>query len=89
VPAVAVLTRAPPRSDEETLETTRALKSLGLPLLNTWMGERKVYRRALTQGQAVAEFDPSSKAAREINRIWREIQKLDITTLLPGKETAA
>lgn len=72
--AVAILTRAPCRHDEETLETERVLKALGLPMLKTWMGERKVYRRALTQGQAVAEFDPKSKAATEIRAIWKEIE---------------
>lgn len=77
VPAVAVLTRAPSRRDEETGETTKALEALALPLLATWMGERKIYRRALTQGQAVAEFDPSSKATREINAIWAELVALD------------
>jgi len=74
--AVAVLTRAPPRQDEETSETERTLKTLELPVLKTWMGERKIYRRALTQGQAVAEFDPRSKAAAEIYAIWREIEQL-------------
>src|SRR3712207_9053331 len=49
VPSVAVLTRAPAKRDEETNETEKALGALGLPLLETWMGERKVYRRALTQ----------------------------------------
>ena len=82
VPAVAVLTRAPPRKDEETGETARALESLGLPLLSTWMGERKVYRRALTQGQAVAEFEPLSKAAQEIKAMWKELDRLDTTDLL-------
>ncbi len=52
--SVAILTRAPPRQDEETLETERTLTALELPMLKTWMGERKIYRRALTQGQAVA-----------------------------------
>src|ERR687894_260676 len=75
VPAVAVLTRAPAKRDEETNETEKALEALGLPLLETWMGERKVYRRALTQGQAVAEFDPSSKAAKEIGKLWKEIER--------------
>jgi chromosome partitioning protein len=89
VPAVAVLTRAPPRNDEETLETTKALEALGLPMLETWMGERKVYRRALTQGQAVEEFDPTSKAAQEIRRIWQEIERLDIPSLLAREEAAA
>lgn len=82
VPAIAILTRAPPRHDEETIETTKALKALGLPMFNTWMGERKIYRRALTQGQAVSEFDPGSKAAREIKNIWREIDRLDVMALL-------
>ncbi len=76
VPAVAVLTRAPAKRDEETNETEKALEALGLPLLRTWMGERKVYRRALTQGQAVAEFDPNSKAALEIKKLWKEIEQL-------------
>jgi chromosome partitioning protein len=85
VPAVAVLTRAPAKRDEETGETERALEALGLPLLETWMGERKVYRRALTQGQAVAEFDPASKAAKEIARLWKEIERLDVA----GRKAAA
>ena len=81
VPAVAVLTRAPAKRDEETNETEKALEALGLPLLDTWMGERKVYRRALTQGQAVAEFDPSSKAAKEITKLWKEIERFDVARL--------
>ena len=81
VPSVAVLTRAPAKRDEETNETEKALEALGLPLLETWMGERKVYRRALTQGQAVAEFDPSSKAAKEISRLWEEIERFDVSRL--------
>lgn len=78
VPAIAVLTRTSPRTDEEILETERALKALGLPLLNTRVVERKVYRRALTQGQAVGEFDPTSKAAKEIRALWKEISAFDI-----------
>lgn len=77
VQAIAVLTRAPPKKDEETTETEKALEALGLPLLATWMGERKVYRRALTQGQAVAEFEPRSKAALEIRKIWKELEALN------------
>ena len=76
VPAAAVITRAAARPDEETLETEKALKMLGLQLLRTRIVERKVYRRALTQGLAVAEFDPDSKAAREVRALWREIDTL-------------
>jgi chromosome partitioning protein len=86
VPAVAVLTRTSARPDEETLETERALRALGLPLLATRIVERKVYRRALTQGQAVGEFDPASKAAREIKKLWKEVSGLDASKI---KTTAA
>jgi chromosome partitioning protein len=88
VPAVAILTRAPPRSDEETAETIKALQALGLPMLKTWMGERKIYRRALTQGQAVAEFDPASKAAREISKLWKELSQLEMLAQQPVVEAA-
>lgn len=50
------------------------LASLGVPLLASKVCERKDYRRALTQGQAVAEFDPWSKAALEIAALWAETQ---------------
>lgn len=89
VPSVAILTRAPSRRDEETTETMKALEALGLPLLKTWMGERKIYRRALTQGQAVAEFDPHHKATREIEKIWKEITMLDVASLTKRKAIAA
>jgi chromosome partitioning protein len=77
VAAVAVLTRTAARPDEEGIETERALQALGLPLLETRIVERKVYRRALTQGQAVEEFDPTSKAAQEIRRLWQEVKELN------------
>ena len=76
VATVAVLTRAPPTRDEETIETEKALQSLGVTLLKTRICERKAYRRALTQGQAVAEFEPSSKAAHEIAALWAEIEAI-------------
>lgn len=78
VAAVAVLTRTSPRPDEEILETERALNALGLPILRTRVVERKVYRRALTQGQAVGEFEPTSKAAREICALWKEMSAFDM-----------
>lgn len=41
------------------------MEALGLPMLKDWMGVRKVFRRAPTQGQAIAELEPRSKAAEE------------------------
>jgi chromosome partitioning protein len=87
VPAVAIMTRVAARPDEETLETERALTALGLPLLRTRIVERKVYRRALTQGQAVGEFEPASKAAQEIRILWEEITALDADKIIEAAAT--
>lgn len=86
VPMVAVLTRAPPVRDEETVETEKALEAIGLPLLKSRVCERKAYRRALTQGQAVAEFEPASKAAQEIAALWSEIQALPTAQKKPQRK---
>jgi len=83
---MAVLTRAPSIRDEETIETEKALGVLGVPLLSTRICERKAYRRALTQGQAVAEFEPSSKAAHEITALWKEIQEFSMKQRIPRRK---
>jgi chromosome partitioning protein len=89
VSAVAVLTRTAARPDEERLETERALRALGLLVLETRIVERKIYRRALTQGQAVGEFDPASKAAQEIRRLWKELNGLDTARIQAATEALA
>ena len=89
VSAVAVLTRTAARPDEERLETERALRALGLLVLETRIVERKIYRRALTQGQAVGEFDPTSKAAQEIRRLWKELNGLDTAKIQAATEALA
>ncbi|HEY2396814.1 MAG TPA: ParA family partition ATPase [Rudaea sp.] len=60
----------------ETAETRKALEQTGWPVLETVVHTRMAFRRALAQGQAVAEFEPSGKAAFEIRQVWREIQAL-------------
>jgi chromosome partitioning protein len=57
--------------------------------LSTRVVERKVYRRALTQGQAVGEFEPASKAAQEIRSLWREIAALNSQELAAALTPAA
>ena len=60
----------------ETAETRKALEQTGWPVLETVIHQRMAFRRALAYGQAVAEFEPSGKAAFEIRQVWREIQAL-------------
>ena len=80
--AVMVLSIAPVGVGE-TAETRKALEQTGWPVLETVVHIRMAFRRALAQGQAVAEFEPSGKAAFEIRQVWREIQ------VLMSKETTA
>jgi len=61
---------------------------MGVRLLASRICERKAYRRALTQGQAVSEFDPSSKAAHEIGALWHEIQALESQMAVTPKAKA-
>ena len=58
-------------------------------MLETRIVERKIYRRALTQGQAVGEFDPASKAAQEIRRLWKELNGLDTAKIQAATEALA
>jgi chromosome partitioning protein len=73
--AALVLSSAPVGVGE-TAETRKALEQTGWPVLETVIHQRMAFRRALAHGQAVAEFEPSGKAAFEIRQIWREIQGL-------------
>lgn len=73
--AALVLSSAPVGVGE-TAETRKALEQTGWPVLETVIHLRMAFRRALAHGQAVAEFEPSGKAAFEIRQIWREIQGL-------------
>lgn len=73
--AALVLSSAPVGVGE-TAETRKALEQTGWPVLETVIHQRMAFRRALAHGQAVAEFEPSGKAAFEIRQIWREILNL-------------
>ena len=79
----AMLLSVAPTGVGETAETRKALEQTGWPVLETVIHLRMAFRRALAQGQAVAEFEPSGKAAFEIRQVWREIQ------VLMTKETTA
>jgi chromosome partitioning protein len=72
-PFAFVLNECPARAPE-IAESRAALEQLG-PVLDVTIGERRVYGRALQTGLSVQEFDPSSDAAREIERAWSEIQR--------------
>jgi len=73
--AAFVLSACPSRAPE-IMEARKALEAQGLPVLETEIGERRSYARAVASGRAVAEFEPEGRAAYEISRLWREIKKV-------------
>lgn len=82
VPAAAVLSSAPLRAAE--IEPVRkALEAGGLMVLDTVIHDLMPFRRAISNGLAVSEFDPKGRAAFEIRALRREID--DVITSL-GKE---
>lgn len=73
--AVFVLSACPSRAPE-IMEARKALELQGLPVLDTEIGERRSYARAVASGRAVTEFEPAGRAAHEISQLWREIKKV-------------
>lgn len=58
-----------------TLEARKALEGMALPVAKTSLAQRMDYTRALNDGEAVNEFAPESKAASEMARLWREVER--------------
>jgi chromosome partitioning protein len=71
-PGAVVLTRARPGPDLE--QARAAVEAMKLPLAPT-IGDRVAYKRAIASGQAVVEFEPEGKAAREIDELWRYVSR--------------
>jgi chromosome partitioning protein len=78
-PALLVLNAClPPRETGEaptTTEARKALEGVPVPVAETSISQRLDYSRALNSGEAVNEFAPGSRAAVEIERLWREVER--------------
>jgi chromosome partitioning protein len=51
------------------------MKDLGYPVLETTLSHRITYQEAFAQGMGVGEYDPRSKAAEEMQAVFREVQE--------------
>ena len=78
VKLLALLNRADTHASvRETAEAAEALTMLnGLQLLNSRLYLRTTYRRSFSEGLAVFEMEPRSKAAAEIDALGRELYHL-------------
>ena len=78
-PALLVLNAcSPPREAGEapsTNEARKALEAIGTAVAEASLAQRMDYTRALNDGEAVNEFAPDSKAADEMQRLWREVHR--------------
>lgn len=73
-PVLIVLNRMPPRGvlAEAMVEE---IAKLGVTVAKSRIGNRIVFASALSEGRAVGEVQPRSKAAREISALAREVLK--------------
>lgn len=71
---IAVINRADTNSQvRETQETEEALRQIGLPISKVQIGNRVTFRRSLTEGLGVMEWEPRSRAAKEMEILAQEV----------------
>ncbi|CAK0767856.1 Chromosome partitioning protein [Gammaproteobacteria bacterium] len=71
---IAVINRADTNIQvRETQETEEALRQIGLPVSKVQIGNRVTFRRSLTEGLGVMEWEPRSRAAKEMEILAQEV----------------
>lgn len=72
-------------------EIMDALRFCGLPLAPYGLRSREAFQKAMAQGRSVAEHEPGSPAARDLERLWAHIctelggvSETPMTTALTG-----
>ena len=73
--AVVVLNRVPPRANL-TDAMVQEIKGFQAKVAKSRIGSRVVFASALAEGRAVGEAQPSSRAAREIDALAKELLRL-------------
>jgi chromosome partitioning protein len=73
-PAAFVLNACAARGPEVD-QAKEVLVRHGYPVAPVTIGDRKAFARAIISGEAVTEFDPDGKAAKEITALWRWLKK--------------
>jgi chromosome partitioning protein len=79
VPAFVVLNGAPAGRGfgeaSTTADARRALADYEIAVAPISIGLRAAFAHALVDGRAVNEFDPDGKAAREMMKLWKLVEK--------------
>ena len=78
-PYAAIINGAPAKRDENesplVAEARESLRKLRVPVWNGQITNRASYILALSQGEGAREYDPDSRAANEIARLWAGIER--------------
>ena len=56
-------------------EVQQGLLDFGLPVLKAGLSQRVAFAEAMISGQTVNEYQPGSKAAAEIEKFTKEVQR--------------
>lgn len=77
--AAIVLNACPPSRGAGEASTTndarKALKAFGVPVAPLTLTQRATFSHALVGGQVTTETDPGGKATKEIQALWRFVDK--------------
>ena len=75
-PALAVLNLVTPNSRSEAEAAQGVFETIGLTMAPVVLHRLKVHRDASRDGQTAQELEPDSKAAAEVEALWRHIKGL-------------
>jgi chromosome partitioning protein len=56
-------------------DALEALQEFKLPILDTEICQRIAFKRAITEGKGVSEYEPAGKAAAEIKNLWKGVKE--------------
>lgn len=74
-PAYVVLNGVPAGATVLTKDARKAAKAMGLKICSVELGDRAAFHRSSANGETAAEIDPEGKAAKEIEKLWKWLNK--------------
>ena len=74
-PAYVVLNSGPAGATVLAEEARQTASDMGLEICPIDLGDRAAFHRSSAKGETAAEIDPSGKAAKEIDALWKWVNK--------------
>ncbi len=74
-PAFVVLNGVPSGATVLAEDARKAAKDMGLQVSPVKIGDRAAFHRSSAKGETAAEIDPEGKAAKEVEKLWKWLNK--------------